>query len=153
MGKLRILVIAVLFFGLSISAAFAHCQIPCGIYGDQMRADLLAEHITTIETSMNMIQGLSAAKDKDFNQITRWVNNKDMHAQYIQDIVSEYFLTQRIKTVSKEDAKAYDKYLEQLTLLHRMLVLAMKAKQTVDLKYVEELKQVLTQFNDLYFHE
>ena len=37
----------------------AHCQIPCGIYGDIMRIDMLREHITTIEKSMTQINELS----------------------------------------------------------------------------------------------
>ena len=37
------------------SIAYSHCQIPCGIYNDQMRFDTIAEHITTIEKSMKLI--------------------------------------------------------------------------------------------------
>ncbi|MDY6953871.1 MAG: superoxide dismutase [Ni], partial [Thermodesulfobacteriota bacterium] len=38
-----------------VSYASAHCEIPCGIYDDQMRIDMIAEHITTIEKSMKQI--------------------------------------------------------------------------------------------------
>ena len=30
------------------SVVFSHCEIPCGIYDDPMRLDMMAEHITTI---------------------------------------------------------------------------------------------------------
>lgn len=29
--------------------AYAHCEIPCGIYGDSLRISLMYEHIKTIE--------------------------------------------------------------------------------------------------------
>jgi nickel superoxide dismutase len=101
------------------SYAWAHCEIPCGIYDDQMRIDMIAEHITTIEKSMKQIVELGNQKSVDYNQITRWVMNKDRHANKIQHIVSQYFMTQRISL----DA---DKYNEKLTLLHKMLVFSMK---------------------------
>ena len=39
----------------------AHCEIPCGIYGDKMRIHMLKEHITTIEKSMKQIAELQKA--------------------------------------------------------------------------------------------
>ena len=36
--------------------SFAHCQIPCGIYDDKMRFTMMAEHVTTIEKSMNQME-------------------------------------------------------------------------------------------------
>ena len=50
---------AVLATTLYAPIASAHCQIPCGIYGDQTRFVTLYEHITTIEKSMNQIDELS----------------------------------------------------------------------------------------------
>ena len=38
------------------SLAYSHCQVPCGIYGDEGRFDAIAEHITTIEKSMKQIE-------------------------------------------------------------------------------------------------
>ncbi len=34
---------------LTATPAAAHCEVPCGIYDDQLRADLIAEHATTVE--------------------------------------------------------------------------------------------------------
>jgi len=63
-----------------VSMAYSHCQIPCGIYGDQTRFDLIAENITTIEKSMKQIIELSKNNITDINQIVRWVQNKEKHA-------------------------------------------------------------------------
>jgi len=42
---------------------------------------------------------------------------------------------------------------KQITLLHGMLVQAMKCKQTTDEAHVEELRSLLDSFEKVYFHE
>ena len=129
---------------ISISFAFAHCEIPCGIYDDELRARLIAEHITTVEKSMKQINSLAQEKPLNHNQMVRWVTNKEAHAGEIQHIVTQYFMTQRIKPDQK-------KYSEKLEVLHQMLLSAMKAKQTVDLSHIQELRNLLKKFEMLYF--
>ena len=51
--KARIVLLAGgLLLGGASSIVFSHCEVPCGIYGDPMRLDVMAEHVTTIEKSM-----------------------------------------------------------------------------------------------------
>ncbi len=140
-------------FFVSRNNAYGHCEIPCGIYGDSLRIQQIEEHITTIEKSMNQIKELSDAADKNYNQLIRWVTNKEEHAKKIQDIVSQYFLHQRIKPVDPSNTEQYNKYITRLKLLHELLVYAMNAKQTTDLEYIEKLRNTLHQFEDAYFHE
>lgn len=144
-----ILALAVVF----ASMAYSHCQIPCGIYDDQMRFDMIAEHITTIEKSMKLVTELSGQDKPDMNQIVRWVHNKDEHADEISHIIAYYFMAQRLKLPAKSDVKAYNEYVKKLTLLHEMLVYTMKAKQTTDLANVEKLRSLLAKFRDAYFGE
>jgi nickel superoxide dismutase len=131
---------------VSASYAMAHCEIPCGIYGDKMRVKMIEEHASTIEKAMNRIQKLQKEKDVNYNQLVRWIDNKDEHATKLQDIVSQYFLHQRIKI----DEAHYEK---QLVLLHKMLVYAMKCKQTTDLENVRMLRSLLQDFEAVYFEE
>ncbi|MFO8235271.1 MAG: superoxide dismutase [Ni] [Bacteroidales bacterium] len=142
---------AILFFAQG-NKSYAHCEIPCGIYGDSLRVDLIEEHIETIEKSMNQIIVLSEEGDKNYNQLVRWVVNKDEHAKKIQDIVSQYFLHQRVKPVDPENEDAYKKYVKHLTLLHELQVYAMNAKQTTDLEYIEKMRKTLKKFEKSYFH-
>jgi nickel superoxide dismutase len=116
-----------------------------------MRFQIIEEDIRTVEKSMKEIVALSKEGDKNYNQIVRWVNNKDEHAGRIQEVVHQYFMTQRLKPVGKENASEYRKYVEKLELLHQMLFYAMKAKQTTDLNYVEKLRSVLGRFRTAYF--
>jgi nickel superoxide dismutase len=149
----RILLPLLALGGLLVFAAplYSHCEIPCGIYDDPLRMKLIDEHIGTIEKSMKQIAELSRAAQPNHNQLVRWVGNKEKHAGEIQHIVTQYFMTQRVKPAEATDAAAHRKYVTQLTLLHRMLVHAMKAKQTTDLAHVEALRKLSAQFRSAYF--
>jgi len=129
----------------------AHCEIPCGIYDDEMRFEMISEHIATIEKSIKQIIELSQEKDKDDHQLIRWVHNKEEHASKIQWIVSQYFLTQRIIPTDPSAKEEYHHYQKRLEYLHKLLFLSMKTKQTTDLSYVEQLRQVLSLFRKSYF--
>ncbi len=134
---IKYLFIFILFFPLH--SVQAHCQIPCGIYDDARQFDELEEHITTIEKSMKSILASYNAHD-----IIRWTINKEEHAQKIQDIISAYFLTQRL-TQNREN------YTVHLALLHQILIHAMKAKQTTDLSHVNALQKDIKSYEKLYF--
>ncbi|MHC4426020.1 MAG: superoxide dismutase [Ni] [Planctomycetota bacterium] len=140
--------ISAIVFG---SLAYSHCQVPCGIYGDEARFDAIAEHTTTIEKSMKLIESLSAEEEPNANQIVRWVNNKDKHADEISHIITYYFMAQRVKLPAKGDTKAYDQYVRKLTMLHQMLVYTMKTKQTTDLANIDKLRSLLDDFHKVYF--
>lgn len=143
--------VAAAFLFFSAQQASAHCEVPCGIYDDSARYQMLEEHITTMEKSMAEITRLSAEGDKNYNQLVRWITNKDDHANQFQEIVSQYFLTQRIKPVSSDAGEAYDIYVEHLRLFHEMLVYAMKCKQTTDHDNIEKLRELVASSRELYF--
>ncbi|MHC5082894.1 MAG: superoxide dismutase [Ni] [Planctomycetota bacterium] len=136
--------------GIIVTGVYAHCQIPCGIYDDTARIEAVAEHITTIEKSMKQIVELSRAKSPDHNQVVRWVNNKDQHADELAEIVTYYFMAQRVKPGADKGSQAYQQYVEQLTLLHEMLVTSMKCKQTTDLAHIASLRAQLEKFKAAY---
>ena len=133
---------------LTCRIVYAHCEIPCGIYGDRTRIDLLYEDIATIEKSMAMINELAGKSGaQDTNQLVRWIENKGVHADKIQHVVTQYFMTQRVKN----NEEGGDRYLRQLTSLHQMLVAAMKCKQTVDASHCAKLRELLDYFSAAYF--
>lgn len=150
MKKLIFTMVLVIFVS---SQAASHCQIPCGIYDDQARIKMISENITTIEKSINSIEEISKQPAKDYNQLIRWVNNKEAHAGNIQDIVYDYFMAQRINPVQVSDTKKYNDYIKQLTLLHELGVYAMKSKQSTDLSNVAKMRDYLARFEEAYFNE
>ena len=135
------LVVAVAGFPAGL---YAHCEVPCGIYDDHARVAMIAEHIGTIEKAMNQVKKLGKANPTNNNQLVRWVMTKEAHADKIQHIVSQYFLTQRVKPEQEKTA-------EMLVVLHKMLVVAMKCKQTTDLEQPAVLRRLLADFEALYF--
>jgi nickel superoxide dismutase len=150
-GKKLVLLAVLTCLVILTAMVYSHCQIPCGIYDDPQRFDMMAENITTIEKSMKQITELSQENKPNMNQIVRWVQNKEEHADDIGHIVTFYFMSQRIKPVSKSDGKAYAEYVRKLTLLHEVLVYSMKAKQTTDLSNVAKLRALLKDFETAYF--
>lgn len=136
---------------VSANISYSHCQVPCGIYGDYTRIDLLREHISTIEKAMNQVNELSKDPSANMNQLVRWVDNKDTHADEFTEIVTYYFLSQRIKIVDVAKADEFKAYQNKVTLLHQMMVFSMKSKQTTDTKNTEELKSLVDQFVEVYF--
>lgn len=149
MKKFTLALVSLAMAATLAAPAFSHCEIPCGIYGDKMRFDMIDEHITTIEKSMNQIEELSKAGDINYNQLVRWIDNKDTHATELQDIIAQYFLHQRVKPVDA-GSDGYDTYQKQLELCHRIMVHAMKAKQTTDLAHIEALRNLTKEFRASY---
>ena len=145
MNKYILIIIAL---SLSKSVILAHCQVPCGIYDDALRIIQIKEDFRTIDKSISKINNLSKFSDPlTLNQINRWVLTKENHASNIQKIVSEYFLIQRIKVDNNE------KYINQVTLLHKILIEAMKCKQTVSQDHVTNGIELIDEFCKYYFDD
>jgi nickel superoxide dismutase len=144
---------AIVLMSTAISVS-AHCQVPCGIFEDELRVQLIEEHIGTIEKSMKQIVALSNEDDEDYNQIVRWVVNKDEHADKIQDIATYYFMAQRIKPPADlDDEDAVKQYMHKLALLHSIQIHAMKTKHGTDLEHIETLRTLTKEFRAAYFGE
>ena len=123
----------------------SHCQIPCGIYDDHARYKSMLEDASTVEKATNQIITLSNDIDskqkstsiaQNYNQIIRWVNNKEIHAEKIISTISNYFLTQRVKPKQKD-------YLDRLSKHHAVILAAMKAKQNASITESNALKEAI----------
>ena len=126
-------------------AAIPHCEVPCGIYADQMRFEQMLEDTRTIAKSIAFINDFAnnlgeGPSPTAINQVTRWVNTKESHATNTQHIVAQYFLTQRIKSDHKD-------YTGQLATAHKVMVAAMKCKQDANPATAVALKKAIL---DLY---
>ncbi len=135
----------------SLSAApnlMAHCQVPCGIYSDDTVLVDLHTHQATIEKAMGQITELSKDAGKNANQISRWVTNKEEHATKIQNTMTQYFLAQRVKLGEADTDK--EAYLKKITLIHQIIVHAMKCKQTTDVENAKKLHGAIDAFTKAY---
>lgn len=137
------------FFSLAPNA-FAHCQVPCGIYDDAARIEAMKEDTTTIAKAVSELEALVSKSDvTSRNQFSRWVLTKEEHASNIISVISEYFLTQKVKPKAKKDGD-YSAYLESFAEHHAVMVAAMKVKQTVDKENVEKLKAAISALEPRY---
>ena len=131
------------------TAPVPHCQVPCGIYGDQMRFEGMLEDTKTIAKAIGQIGefagnlGAGPPTAKGINQSMRWVSNKESHATNIQDVMSQYFFAQRIKSDHKD-------YTAQLATAHRVIVAAMKCKQDAEPATADALEKAILEFYEAY---
>lgn len=129
----------------TVTTPAPHCEVPCGIYDDQVRFQQMLEDTETIAKSIAGINDFLSNMEgpptaKGINQTMRWVTTKENHATNTQHIVAQYFLTQRIKA-------DHERYVDQLKAAHAVMVAAMKCKQDADPATAETLKNAIY---DLY---
>jgi nickel superoxide dismutase len=139
-------VVSMLLIGASANAAIAHCEVPCGIYGDQRRFENMLEDQETIAKSIASMTELMPSLGDDIlsvNQAARWVATKESHATRIQQTIAQYFMTQRIKADG-------ERYQEKLTAAHAVMVAAMKCKQTADDANAKALRTAILKFHSAY---
>ena len=134
---------------LSGSRAVAHCEVPCGIYGDQMRFDMMLEDQATIAKAMVQIRELTGKEDPlAVNQSVRWVMTKEEHATKTMDVIAQYFMAQRIKPGTDEATQAA--YVSRLTKAHAVMTAAMKCKQSVADADARALHDAIDAFHQAY---
>ncbi len=138
-------VLAALVFSLGFhGSASAHCEVPCGIYGDQTRFTAMLEDHKTIHKAMTQVVALAGKTNaQSANQLARWVATKEAHATKTQGVIAQYFMSQRIKAKDP-------KYVTKLTKAHAVMVAAMKCKQTVDTKNADALRTAILAFHEAY---
>ncbi len=125
--------------------ALAHCQVPCGIYGDQRRFEAMLEDFETIAKSIDQIEQLAGKTDPlSHNQMARWVMTKEEHATNTQMVIANYFMAQRIKSSDQEG------YVKKLTAAHTVMTAAMKCKQTADPASATALREAILNFYRAY---
>jgi len=114
------------------TASIGHCEIPCGIYDDNMMVREMLLDAETIRKASAQIVALSEQVDAaSLNTISRWVLVKEEHSRELQHMNAWYFMTQRVKAVPKGEP-GHDAYLEHLSAHHLISVSAMKATQSLD---------------------
>ncbi len=143
----RFLLAAAVFCLLPFSTAKvadAHCQVPCGIFTDQLRFEKMLEDTSTMKKAMIQLGQLAGKTDaQSLNQAVRWINTKEDHAKDVQKVIAEYFMAQRIKTSQKD-------YVQRLTSAHAVMTAAMKCKQTTDPANADRLKELILAFHKVY---
>lgn len=123
----------------------AHCQLPCGIYHDDLKFAQLDECIQTIKKAIDEIKANGGGSALENNQLVRSVNLKDEYADKIAHMMSFYFLQQRMSSSEKNFAPMLCKAFE-------ILKMSAQVKSSVDVTLVNELQSSIASFKKLYKH-
>lgn len=132
------------FFHLPV--VYAHCDIPCKIY-DPHNAQMAAHSVIRM---IDMIEELKKEDDSPeakkvyVHQLVRLTKVKEDHAEIVKHEVrviwGDYFKEEQIK--ANPDIHE---------LVHSIMMLASKARQTLDRKAAEELLVKVQEFAEIFF--
>ncbi len=118
---------------LPTKPAFAHCDIPCGIY-DPHNAQMAAHTVLRMtQLILDLKKGESAEEKKLYqSQIVRMTHVKEDHGQACEHelgtLMNDYFKPEH-----------FEKNPELMDLLHKTIKLSAKARQSLDLEVCQEL--------------
>jgi len=127
-----------------------HCQVPCGIFDDPAMVAQIKEAADTIRKAMvqsNELHATLASDANSMNQMIRWINTKEEHADKIIKLVGEYCLCQRVK---KDIFKTDEEYVQALKSHHAVMQCAMKSKQSLDAAAADALDHAIGDFCKMY---
>jgi len=124
----------------------AHCQMPCGIYHDDIVFDLIDQYIETMYKGITVINGNKWATVRDKNEAIRWICTKEKSSDEIAELILTYFLQQKIKPGEEKTAKS-------LESAHKLLFLLVQMKQNVDLDILHEFSHEWDSFKVMFHRE
>jgi len=129
-----------------IKTAYAHCDIPCGIY-DPHNAQVAAHTIIRMTTMINDLKFDSEDEDeikKSHHQIARLVKVKEEHAELLKHEVrviwGDYFKPEIV-----------EKFPDLHDQVWKIMRLASKARQEVNLAAADELLEAVQKFAETYY--
>ena len=126
--------------------AYAHCDIPCGIY-DPHQAQLAAHSVIRMTTLINDLKkeaDTPGAKKKFIHQLARYTKVKEEHAELVKHEVrilwGDYFKEEHLK-----------QYPEIHDLVFKTMKLASKARQEVNLEAANELLDTVQKIAEIFW--
>jgi nickel superoxide dismutase len=129
---------------LSYGALSAHCQMPCGIYHDDMVYSLIDQYVETMYKGISVLNNSKFDNTQQRNAFIRWVMEKEKSSDQTANLITEYFLQQKIKSGEDDTTK-------RLISAHKLLFMLMQIKQNADLEIVKQFSEEWEKFK-LMFH-
>ena len=140
--------LASIFCLLPQNLAYAHCDIPCGIY-DPHNAQMAAHTIIRIN---QLIEEVSVSSDnpsfeerkKIISQVSRLTHVKEEHGQLVEEelgtLWNDYF---------KEEH--FVKFQNLKELLNKGTKLSVKTRQEIDMESAKELLETVMQIAEIFY--
>ena len=129
---------------LGVERASAHCDIPCGIY-DPIIAQINALTVVRMLDLMTDLESKGGEKGKDYiNSMSRYVAIKEEHAEKakaeIRVIWGDYLKAQHL-----------EKFPNAHTLVHKVMQLGSKVRQTTDREAAVQFVEAINEFAQLFW--
>ena len=128
---------------MKFPVAYAHCDIPCGIY-DPHAAQVAAHTVVRMDMLIADLVKADAASPETRNKMIRYVKTKQEHAEIVKHEVAVIWGDY----MKPEHAKASP---ELNDLVWNTLKLAGKAKQSTDIKDAEALLESVQKFAEAFW--
>lgn len=132
---------SLLFAGAELHS---HCQMPCGIYHDDMVYDEIDQFVETVYKGISIMNDSKFSNPQQKNEFIRWVMQKEKCCNDAADMINRYFLQQKIKPDEDDTVK-------RLVSAHKLLFLLVAIKQGSDLEFVKQFNAEWEKFK-LMFH-
>jgi nickel superoxide dismutase len=124
------------------TVAYAHCDIPCGIY-DPTPAKIAAETVAKMVEKITALPA-NATDLPTRNSLTRMIVVKEQHAEIVkkelQVLWSDYFKPEHV-----------EKYPKLHDMFWKTLKLASKNKQNVDAQAAADLQAAVKEISDIFW--
>lgn len=129
---------------LHIPKASAHCDIPCGIY-DPIVAQIKALTVVRMIDLIDELEGKGGEKGAAYsNSMSRYIAVKEEHAEgakhEIRVIWGDYIKPQHV-----------EKYPELHGLVHKIMQLGSKSRQTVDRETGVQFVEAINDFAEIFW--
>ncbi len=124
----------------------AHCQMPCGIYHDDMVYDRIDQYVETMVKAVSMLNKNDFSSPFESNRFVRWVIEKENASDEAASIILKFFLQQKIKPDEPDTAK-------RLESAHKLLFLLVAIKQNSDVSIVDEFSDEWDAFKNMFHVE
>lgn len=129
---------------LSFEHAKAHCDVPCGIY-DPIVAQISALTVVRMVDLMNDLEAKGGERNLAYvNSMSRYVAVKEEHAEKAKAEI-------RIIWGDFLKAQHLEKYPEAHALVHQIMQLGSKARQTVDRESAVQLVEAINKFAQIFW--
>lgn len=137
--------IAKIFDAFGVEKVYAHCDIPCGIY-DPHNAQMAAHTVIRMVQLIQQMKEPSSPgeKLKFTHDLARYTATKEQHAELckheVRILVGDYFKPEHV-----------EKHPEIRDLTMKVMKVASKARQNVDMQASEELLELANQIAEIFW--
>ncbi|CRX38152.1 superoxide dismutase [Ni] [Estrella lausannensis] len=142
----KLIIATAAFLIATAGGLHGHCQMPCGIYHDDMVYDLIDQYVETMHKAISELKMIKFDTVQDKNQFIRWIMQKEKMSDDVSDLIMKYFLQQKIKPDEQDTA-------EKVVSAHKLLFLAVCMKQVPELKTLYEFMEEWKKFKHMFHRE